>query len=84
MYAAAALPRRANDKARLVSALQQRTLTAQCLELWYHMYGTSMGSLVVYLQDNVGTTQVWKKSGNQGNLWQKARVTLKPSGNYKV
>ena len=43
-----------------------------------------MGSLVVYIKDNVRTSQIWKKTGDQGSAWQKGRVTLKSASNFKV
>lgn len=79
-----ATPQKKNDKARLLSPLQQPVPSGQCLEFWFYMYGQSMGSLLVYKKDTLGTTQVWKKFGDQGNAWQKARVTLKSTTNYQV
>lgn len=84
MYTEASSPRQTGDKARLESPLQQPTPGGKCLEFWYHMFGSTMGSLVVYVKNNVQKSQIWKKSGNQGNLWLKARVTLKSAGNFKV
>ena len=83
MYAEAT-PQRSGEKARLQSPLQQPTTGGKCLEFWYHMLGNHMGSLVVYIKDNVRTSQVWTKSGNQGSLWQKGRVTLKSASNFYV
>ena len=76
--------RKLNDKARLISPVQQPVANGQRLQFWYHMYGRSMGSLVVYVKDNTRTAQVWKKSGNQGNQWQKGQVTLKSPLSYQV
>jgi hypothetical protein len=46
-----------------------------CLSFAYHMYGADMGSLrVVY--DN---TSVFYESGNEGNQWNQAEVTLTTS-----
>ncbi|XP_069126119.1 neuropilin-1-like [Argopecten irradians] len=36
-----------------------------CLRFWYHMFGETMGSLEVFLDDNV----VWTKTGNQSDMW---------------
>ena len=84
MYIEASSPRKKDDKARLESPLQQPAPGGNCLEFWYHMLGSGMGSLVVYIKDNTRTSQVWKISGNQGSSWQKGKVTLKSAGNYKV
>ncbi|CAB4026654.1 MAM and LDL-receptor class A domain-containing 2-like, partial [Paramuricea clavata] len=83
MYAETSSPRRTGDKARLQSPQQQPAVGGKCLEFWYHMWGNNMGSLAVYIKDNVRTSQVWKKSGNQGSTWQKGRVTLKSASNFK-
>ena len=79
-----ASPRRTGDKARLLSPLQQPASGGKCLEFWYHMLGSNMGTLNVYIKDKVRTSQIWTKSGNQGSLWQKGRVTLKSSNNFQV
>jgi chitodextrinase len=45
----------------------------------YHMYGAAgMGSLTLQASIDNGTswTDVWSKSGNQGNVWQTASVNL--------
>ena len=72
------------DKARLQSPLQQPATGGKCLEFWYHMLGNQMGSLAVYIKDSTQNSQVWKKTGNQGSLWQKGRVTLKSARNFWV
>jgi hypothetical protein len=44
---------------------------------WYHMYGTSMGSLVLEAStDGTNWTALWNQSGDQGDLWQQATVNL--------
>ncbi len=45
----------------------------------YHMYGTTMGQLDLYVSTNDGSSwssSVWSKSGNQGNSWNEAEVDL--------
>ncbi len=47
------------------------------LTFWYHMYGTSMGTLNVEVsEDCTSWTNVWSLSGNQGNSWYEATVDL--------
>ena len=42
---------------------------------YYHMYGTSMGTLKVEASTNGTTwTSLWTKTGNQGNQWSLATV----------
>ena len=53
---------------------------SSCLSFYYHMYGSSMGSLKV----RVGGQQVFSKSGNQGNQWHSYQSRLPGSGNKEV
>jgi MAM domain, meprin/A5/mu/Secretion system C-terminal sorting domain/Pregnancy-associated plasma protein-A len=49
-------------------------------EFYYHMFGAQMGVLYVEISIDNGTTwtTVWTMSGNQGNQWQKASISLQP------
>ena len=49
-----------------------------CVSFYYHMYGRDIKTLNVYNGGNV----IWTKSGNQGNAWKKAEVSI--SGNFDV
>ncbi|MFN3952405.1 MAG: S8 family serine peptidase [Thermaurantimonas sp.] len=53
-------------------------LTLPELSFWYHMWGAAMGSLQVDILDSNRWTTVWQRSGNQGNSWQNARISLVP------
>ena len=50
----------------------------KCLEFWYHMYGSSIGTLNVYTSRFFYRRLSWTKKGNQGNKWHKAQVSLPP------
>ena len=57
------------------------TAGPRCLTFWYHMYGSSMGSLNVLRND----TQVWTRSGDQGNSWHRVEIYIGTVGaNYRV
>ena len=43
-----------------------------CLTFYYHMFGATINTLNVYN----GNTEVFTKSGNQGNVWLFANVTM--------
>lgn len=50
--------------------LPQTTGTGGCFTFWYHMYGTGIGSLNIYI--SVAPTQnttIWSLTGNQQNAW---------------
>ncbi|XP_062504073.1 MAM and LDL-receptor class A domain-containing protein 2-like [Corticium candelabrum] len=53
--------------------------SACMLEFWYHMYGSAIGKLEVFLEETddhlpLSRTPIWSLSGDQGNRWQKATV----------
>ncbi len=55
------------------------SLTNPELRFWYHMWGSAMGALSVQVSVDGGSTwssNIWSMSGNQGNLWQEAIVSL--------
>ena len=43
-----------------------------CLEFYYHMYGSTMGTLNVFS----GSEIVFSASGNHGNQWIKAEIAI--------
>ena len=47
-------------------------LTNPCMTFYYHMYGATMGSLV--LRVNMDT--LWSMSGDQGNQWTQTQISL--------
>lgn len=52
-------------------------LIAPKLKFWYHMWGTSIGTLSVDVLDTNGVyNQVWTLSGDQGNVWREGFVDL--------
>nr|XP_034302436.1 MAM and LDL-receptor class A domain-containing protein 1 isoform X2 [Crassostrea gigas] len=53
----------------------------KCLTFWYHMYGGSIGSLHV----KVNGTELWSRSGDQGDVWLSAEVNVSTTAqNYKL
>ena len=54
--------------------------TKKCLSFSYHMYGSTMGTLNVY----VGQRKVFTKSGDQGNQWNQATVDVTDAGASEV
>ena len=63
-------PRKQGDNAKL--ELSVPASGPRCLTFFYHMYGSSMGSLNVF----DGNKNVFTKTGDQGNNWFKAEVTI--------
>lgn len=72
------------DRAHLVSRTFPAT-NGRCMTFWYHMYGSGMGDLNVYVNINGTKHKVWTMSGDQGDEWKMARVTLVSKGyQYQV
>jgi len=71
MYIETSSPRVAGDNAKLeISVSGNRELS--CLEFFYHMYGSTMGSLNVFS----GNVLVFSLSGDQGDYWIKVEKTI--------
>jgi subtilisin-like proprotein convertase family protein len=54
-------------------------LTGDChMTFFYHMLGSTMGSLGLEVTENNGISwqQVWIRSGNQGNIWNRTSINL--------
>ena len=83
MYIETSAPRRNNDKARILSPRQTGT-GIKCLTFWYHMYGSNVKTLNVYVtgDSNLGSA-LWSKNGTQGNRWKKATVDINLGNNQK-
>ena len=84
LYVEASSPAQDGDKGRLLSN-QFPATAGRCLSFWYHMYGSSTGTLNVYILDKDDkSTLVWSKSGEQGDKWIQAKVSLASSLSYQV
>ncbi|XP_006817542.2 MAM and LDL-receptor class A domain-containing protein 1-like [Saccoglossus kowalevskii] len=72
--------------AQIASPVYEASPTANCLRFWYHMYGASMGTLSVYINDddNVPLSQVFTATGDHGDVWLEAEVDFQVDGRYSV
>lgn len=68
--------RKRGDKARLITPQMPKT-PAKCVQFWYHMYGSTVGSLALYKKtgSSVGV-RIWSRSGNRGDEWLVAQVNV--------
>ena len=73
--------RKQGDNVRLLS---RKIQGENCLSLMYHMYGGSMGSLIIYLNTSSNETVEWIKSGNHPDQWFEAAVFFNTSVEYQV
>ena len=75
----------ADDRAPLTTPRIGQTGPQCVLSFWYHMFGTSVGTLSVKLSFLDGTQPViWSKSGSQGNSWQNSRLVIGSRQLFKV
>ncbi len=69
-----------NNTANLLSPnFDLSSVTATELTFWYHMYGSSMGSMHIDVSTDGGSgwdLDLWQLSGDQGNSWFEAVVDL--------
>ncbi|KAJ8022721.1 MAM domain-containing glycosylphosphatidylinositol anchor protein 1 [Holothuria leucospilota] len=74
--------------ARLASPSQLATNEGFCLEFYYHMYGTSIGTLNVFLSsgdDFSQEDQIFTRSESQGNRWrQSLSYVNSPSSHWRI
>lgn len=74
------------DKARLISPTYPATgQDGDCFRFWYHLYGSSIGTLNVYLrQSNTLTKNLWSRAGDFGNFWRYGHVTISSEVEFQV
>ena len=73
MYIETSSPRRFWDNAILEYSVPSNDVgKSSCLSFNYHMYGDTVHTLSVFN----GGTKVFTKSGDQGNLWLKGRISI--------
>lgn len=77
-----------NDKASIQSPDYpgNGATSGQCFQFWYHMTGSSIGTLNLYTikaGDQKGNPS-WTRSGEQGNRWQIAQLTIYSQPSFKV
>ncbi|XP_062406258.1 MAM domain-containing glycosylphosphatidylinositol anchor protein 2-like [Sardina pilchardus] len=97
MYIETSRPRKLGDKARLVSPVfnvAPKTpygLTnppTYCFSFFYHMYGKHIGTLNAFLkqkgQSASAESPVWTLTGNQGDRWRQAKVSVHPTASFQV
>ena len=86
LYFEASSPAKQGDTACFHSSKDFAAGSCYRLTFWYHMLGSAMGKLSVQIKNNGGgsTRTVFEKSGQQGDKWLQANVTVTSSSSYKV
>lgn len=75
------------SKARVMKSYNATSSKGMCLNFWFMMYGSSLGTLNVY--QKVGSSLgnvLWSISGDQGlqRTWLKGQVTFNSTGTFSV
>lgn len=84
LYIESSSPRRPGDIAALLSATFPPT-SGMCFSFWYHMYGTTIGTLQVLLQEaGSNASSIWVLTGNKGNTWYQGQVSFTTSSQWQV
>ncbi|XP_078483559.1 MAM and LDL-receptor class A domain-containing protein 1-like isoform X2 [Ciona intestinalis] len=87
MYVESSSPTKTGDVARLLSSKQDAgSLDPKCLVFYYHMYGSTMGTMNVYIKygSTLPTKPIWTNSGDAGNAWIYSAINFTPESNFQV
>ena len=69
---------KAGEKTYLISPSQNFS-SLQCLQFFIHMYGSNMGTLTLYRQqDKMILQKIWRASHNHGLAWMKIALDMQP------
>ncbi|XP_019912055.2 MAM domain-containing glycosylphosphatidylinositol anchor protein 2 isoform X1 [Esox lucius] len=96
MYIETSRPRKEGDVARLVSPFfnvapknpyGMANPPAYCFGFFFHMYGKHIGTLNAFLRQKghaAPEAPAWSLSGNQGDRWKQAKVSIHPTASFQV
>lgn len=87
MYIEASSPQKPGDTARLVSPVYPSSREYQCLQFYYHQYGTDIGALNVYKRDVGGSlipTKMFTSVGNRFNEWHVMELNFVAPKSYNL
>lgn len=80
----ALLSRASGDRAILESPNIQGSIQACTMTFYYHMFGLDIGSLLIYSLSDTSIQLLMNVTGNQGNQWNRANVTVVSVTDYRV
>uniref|UniRef100_A0A673H899 MAM domain-containing protein n=1 Tax=Sinocyclocheilus rhinocerous TaxID=307959 RepID=A0A673H899_9TELE len=97
MYIETSRPRKEGDTARLLSPTFSvapknpysiSSPPAYCFSFYYHMYGKHIGTLNAFVKQKGQSTSdagpAWSLSGNQGDRWRQAKISIHPTASFQV
>ena len=83
VYIETSRPRLSGDTARLASPWMRGP---QCMTFHYHMYGATMGCVVIYIRSQATSRlkPVWLRCQDQGNHWIQGQISINVTSSYQV
>ena len=83
IYIETSIPRIPGDTARLQSPWMRGP---QCMTFFYHMYGSTMSCVVIYIKRLITNRlkPVWLRSQNRGNRWIRGQISINETASYQV
>ena len=83
VYIETSSPRKLGDTARLESPWMRG---AQCMTFYYHMYGSTMSCVVIYIKSQATNRlkPVWLRSQDQGDYWIEGKISINVTSSYQV
>uniref|UniRef100_A0A665TSY9 MAM domain containing 2 n=2 Tax=Echeneis naucrates TaxID=173247 RepID=A0A665TSY9_ECHNA len=79
-----ASPMLTGQSVRLLSRPLRGSRGTQCLRFYYHMYGSGMGQLNVYLDKDGQDALLWQRGGEQSIAWLRARVEYQSESQHQI
>lgn len=81
MEASAMLP---GQSIRLLSRPLRGSRVPQCLQFYYHMYGSGTGQLNLHLKYDSENKLLWQQSGEQSITWLRATVEFQCDSQHQA
>lgn len=69
---------------RLLSRLLRGFRGSQCLQFYYHMYGSGTGQLNLHLKHDSEERSLWQQSGEQSTSWLRATVEFQCDSQHQA
>ncbi|KAM9322348.1 MAM domain-containing protein 2-like [Pholidichthys leucotaenia] len=69
---------------RLLSRPIRGSREPQCLQFFYHMYGSGIGQLSVHINKDGEEVLLWQLKGEQSVAWLKARVEYQSDSQHQI
>lgn len=59
--------------------------SGNCFKFWYHLFGSSVGSISIWLRENKNLTKIlWSRKENFGNQWRLSQVTVYSDFDHEI